>query len=89
MKQLTINIQTMNPAFKGNEASEAARILQTLANDLETGVKPEQLWDFNGKKCGTVYYDTTITIEVSGGNAEQTSGPEDLVTIIDHDNEEE
>jgi hypothetical protein len=53
---LSLNIETENDAFQGNEAEEVARILETLAARLRSeGSLPSGIWplfDLNGNRVG-------------------------------------
>jgi hypothetical protein len=53
---LSLNIETDNDAFQGNEAEEVARILENLAARLRSeGALPSGFWsllDLNGNRVG-------------------------------------
>lgn len=49
-----IQINQDNAAFENEPATETARILRKLADRIESGDTPENLWDINGNKTGTV-----------------------------------
>lgn len=51
---LTLKINTTNAAFAGECLGlEAARILRTAADLLETGITLGRLYDVNGNRVGT------------------------------------
>lgn len=51
----TIEINMDNAAFESGEGDiELARILASLANKLNNGVRPINLWDSNGNIVGSL-----------------------------------
>ncbi len=59
--EFTLTINTDNAAFEGdNAATEIARVLNYLANQLEIGrgiISPMPLFDTNGNRVGQVFWD--------------------------------
>jgi len=55
MPTLKITIKMDNAAFEGEPITEAARILRTLAQDMEKfGLSDKALFDYNGNNVGAV-----------------------------------
>ena len=58
-REIVIEINTTNAAFEGaNKGPEIARILRTLAEQMEQGSGSGGIRDINGKTCGLIrwYY---------------------------------
>ena len=53
---LTIEINNTGEAFD-QPRQEIARILRELADRFDNGNPPEVLRDYNGNRCGQVYFD--------------------------------
>lgn len=54
MKTATIKIEMDNAAFEGDGRDELARVLRSLAQDIESGSRDKaSLYDINGNKVGT------------------------------------
>lgn len=58
MEKIIITIDTVNAAFDDEPATEIARILHKLADDLEQFDSPDKLFDANGNAVGTVFVDS-------------------------------
>jgi hypothetical protein len=55
MPTLTLTIKMDNAAFEDDPITEAARILRTLAQDMEKfGLSDKALFDYNGNHVGLV-----------------------------------
>lgn len=54
---LTIEIYNSGSAFDETAPAEIARILRELAARFDAGNPPEVLHDYNGNRCGAVYFD--------------------------------
>lgn len=62
MDKVTIEIDTVNSAFKEDdeaetEGQEIARILRKFADEIEDRYYPEKLRDINGNTVGKVMYE--------------------------------
>tara|TARA_R110000787_G_scaffold75329_1_gene166827 strand:- start:626 stop:823 length:198 start_codon:yes stop_codon:yes gene_type:complete len=58
-QRTTITIHDDGAAFEDAPATETARILRLLADQIEhDGIWPEQLFDINGNTCGYVKTET-------------------------------
>lgn len=56
---LTVQIQTGNAAFDGNDLAECARILREAAKRLDNGDERGFLRDFNGNTVGRFWFEVT------------------------------
>ena len=54
VKSIGITINTINDAFQPSTDFEVARILRTLADNIDDGHTPSFLYDANGNVAGNV-----------------------------------